>query len=50
MLLADDLGWNDVSWHNPAMVTPHLQQLASMGATLNTSYFHAKCSPSRCGR
>ena len=49
MLLADDLGWADVSWHNPAMVTPHLQQLASLGATLNTSYFHPKCSPSRCG-
>ena len=47
MLLADDLGWADVSWHNPAMVTPHLQQLASLGATLNTSYFHPKCSPSR---
>ena len=22
--MADDLGWADVSWHNPAMVTPHL--------------------------
>ena len=29
-VLADDLGWGDVGWNNPAMadVTPHLTKLA----------------------
>ena len=30
-LLADDLGWRDVSWHDDRMKTPHLQQLADTG-------------------
>jgi len=47
VILADDLGWNDVSWNNPVMHTPHLQQLAEEGIRLNMSYFHPKCSPSR---
>ena len=46
-MLADDLGWNDVSWHNPDMVTPSLQRMADTGTVLNSSYFHPKCSPSR---
>ena len=25
VLLADDLGWNEVSWNNPQFLTPHLQ-------------------------
>ena len=28
LIVADDLGYNDVSWHNPALVTPHLHTLA----------------------
>ena len=28
LIVADDLGYNDVSWHNPALVTPHLESLA----------------------
>ena len=28
LIVADDLGYNDVSWHNPALVTPHLETLA----------------------
>ena len=24
-ILADDLGWNEVSWHNPNMITPKLE-------------------------
>ncbi len=27
--MADDLGWNDVNWHNPNMVTPTLAALTS---------------------
>ena len=47
VLMADDLGWADVSWHNPRMHTPHLARLAEEGVVLNRSYFHPKCSPSR---
>jgi len=47
VILADDLGWNDVSWNNPDMHTPNIQQLADQGIRLNNSYFHPKCSPSR---
>ena len=25
MILADDLGWNEVSWHNKRIKTPHMQ-------------------------
>jgi arylsulfatase A-like enzyme len=25
VVLADDLGWNEVSWHNPAVLTPHME-------------------------
>ena len=30
VVLADDLGWGDVGWHNPLMadVTPHMTRLA----------------------
>ena len=27
ILLADDMGWDDVSWHNTGVLTPHLQVL-----------------------
>ena len=42
VMLADDLGWSDVSWHNEEMKTPHLQELADTGVTLDQSYFHPK--------
>ena len=25
LILADDLGWNEVSWHNPSFLTPNLE-------------------------
>ena len=25
VVLADDLGWNEVSWHNPEVLTPHME-------------------------
>ena len=31
LIVADDLGYNDVSWHNSDMVTPHLDTLARTG-------------------
>ncbi|XP_074648033.1 arylsulfatase B-like [Tubulanus polymorphus] len=46
-IVADDLGWNDVSWHNPAMKTPNIESLARNGIILNQSYVQPMCSPSR---
>ena len=31
VMLADDLGWRDVSWHHQKMKTPHLKQLVDTG-------------------
>ncbi|KAK7476922.1 hypothetical protein BaRGS_00031861 [Batillaria attramentaria] len=46
-VVADDLGWNDVGWHNPAMITPNLNRFARNGVILNSSYVQYYCSPSR---
>merc|ERR1712215_105865 len=47
VILADDLGYNDVSWHNPAVLTPNLAKLASEGVTLEQHYTQPICSPTR---
>ncbi|ELT92899.1 hypothetical protein CAPTEDRAFT_165852 [Capitella teleta] len=47
LILADDLGWNDVGWNNPEIKTPNLDRLASNGVILNASYALSTCSPSR---
>ncbi|CAL1291149.1 unnamed protein product [Larinioides sclopetarius] len=46
-IVADDLGWNDVSWHNPKIFTPHLEELAREAVILNQSYVQPVCTPSR---
>ncbi|XP_068231884.1 arylsulfatase B-like [Palaemon carinicauda] len=47
LIVADDLGWNDVSWNNPYVVTPHLHDLAINGLILNNSYVQPTCTPTR---
>ena len=47
MIVADDLGWNDVSWNNPIVETPNLQNLADQGIILNFHYSQHICTPSR---
>uniref|UniRef100_H2XSF5 Sulfatase N-terminal domain-containing protein n=1 Tax=Ciona intestinalis TaxID=7719 RepID=H2XSF5_CIOIN len=47
MVLADDLGWNDVSWHNSIVQMPNLQDLAERGVILEHAYAQEKCTPSR---
>ena len=46
-ILADDLGYGDVSWNNPSMITPNLERLARKGVILDQFYSQPKCSPSR---
>ena len=38
MIVADDLGWADVPWHDPSIPAPTLKHLANTGVVLNQSY------------
>lgn len=47
IILADDLGWNDVGYHGSEIRTPALDALASQGVVLNHFYTQPICSPTR---
>ncbi|MEO1418614.1 MAG: arylsulfatase [Bacteroidota bacterium] len=47
LIVADDMGWNDVSYHGSEIQTPTLDKLASEGVELNRFYVHSACSPTR---
>lgn len=47
VVLADDVGINDVSWNNPRGLTPHLGKLAQDGIILDNAYSLPVCTPSR---
>lgn len=49
ILLADDLGWNDVGYHGSRIRTPHIDQLAREGVELDRFYVAPWCSPTRAG-
>ena len=34
LLVVEDLGWDDVSWHNPAVIMPNIGTLARQGVLL----------------
>jgi arylsulfatase A-like enzyme len=46
-ILADDLGWGDIGYHNSDIRTPHLDRLAASGTRLNRHYVYPTCSPTR---
>ncbi|CAL4062064.1 unnamed protein product, partial [Meganyctiphanes norvegica] len=47
LIVADDLGFNDVPWHNPDVKAPHLNKLARRGIILENHYVMPVCTPSR---
>ena len=46
-IMVDDLGWNDVGFHDPRIRTPTLDKLASEGVLLERHYVYRYCSPTR---
>ena len=46
-ILADDLGWNDIGYHNSRIQSPHIDALAHGGLMLDQFYVQLVCSPSR---
>jgi len=47
VMVADDLGWNDVGFHGGDIDTPALDRLASEGVELHRFYTTPICSPTR---
>lgn len=47
ILLADDLGWNDVGYHGAPIETPHIDALAREGVELDRFYSQPICTPTR---
>ena len=47
LIVADDLGWKDVGYHNSEINTPNLDRLANEGVKLENYYVNKVCTPSR---
>lgn len=48
-ILADDLGWADVSYHGSEIMTPNIDQLAEKGMKFEQHYVMPTCTPTRVG-
>lgn len=49
IIVADDLGWNDVGFHGSEINTPSLNQLANESLEFTRFYTAPVCSPTRAG-
>ncbi len=49
LIVADDLGWNDVDWHGSEIDTPNLNALGQSGVFLERNYVCPVCVPTRMG-
>ena len=47
LIVADDLGWKDVGYHDSEIETPQLDRLARDGIELDRFYVQPSCSPTR---
>lgn len=47
LIVADDLGWASVGYHEPKMKTPNIDQLVKTGVELNRHYVNPMCSTTR---
>jgi arylsulfatase A-like enzyme len=47
LIIADDLGWADVSYHGGEIKTPNIDKLAAAGVRLEQFYVQPVCSPTR---
>ena len=47
LIVADDMGWNDVSFNGSEIQTPNLDKLAQEGIRLDRFYVQPACSPTR---
>ncbi len=47
VIIADDLGWNDVGYHGSEIHTPVIDRMAQDGFELDRFYVHSVCSPTR---
>lgn len=49
VIVMDDLGWNNIGFHNPKMHSPNLDKIARKGVELTRFYTAAYCVPTRMG-
>lgn len=49
LIVADDLGYNDLGLSNPDLTTPSLDRLAREGVRFSRHYTDSTCSPTRAG-
>lgn len=49
LVLADDLGWADVGYHDERMQTPRIDRFVEESVELDRFYAAPICTPTRCG-
>ena len=46
-MLGDDVGFGDIGYADPEVLTPHIDELAAGGIKLGRQYSYLWCAPSR---